>query len=323
LTLFPPDLPSPVVSVVVAAHRSDDYLRLALRSALRQSFADLEVIVSDDADSAATRGVVTDLADPRLVYRANPRPLGPAGNHWAAFTAARGDYIAILNHDDLWEEEFLGRMVAALRMDAGLTLAFCDHHLVDEAGNRLAEATDANTRKWQRDLLRRGSYRPFPELVVRQSIPMAMGAVFRKSALPREWPDGVGPAYDLWLAYALCATGGGAYYCPDRLTSWRVHRGSLSATGGLAWSTGSAQCWREMAGAPLFSGLRPAIKTKLATACTRAAMYCLRDGDGPASRHFARQAWLARKTRLRSLAALGLSCLPPGVALTLLRACDR
>ena len=46
---------------------------------------------------------------------------------------------------------------------------------------------------------------------------------------PTALPD-VGPAYDLWLAFALCRTGFGAYYMRGRMTAWWVHPGQITGT---------------------------------------------------------------------------------------------
>src|SRR5262245_28823703 len=150
---------SPAVSIIVAAHRSD-YLETALRSALAQTFEDFEIIISDDANCADTRHLVESLADSRLRYHPNPVALGPAGNHRAAFGVARGEFLAILNHDDRWEREFLATLVPPLQNDANLALAFCDHGIIDGTGKLLEKESASNCAQWGRDRLAPGIHRP-------------------------------------------------------------------------------------------------------------------------------------------------------------------
>jgi glycosyltransferase involved in cell wall biosynthesis len=300
---------APAVSVVVAACRSDAYLDLALRSALAQTFADFEVIVSDDANSPATRRVVESLGDGRVSYRSNSAPLGPAGNHRAAFRAARSELAAILNHDDVWEPGFLAALVPPLQKDPALVLAFCDHGVIDGAGRLLPADTAANTAKWGRDRLAAGPHRPFTSLVVAQTLPIAMGAVFRKSVAD-DLPDEAGPAYDLWFGYALARTGQAAQYIPERLSHWRVHSQSLSAGQGLAWSEGCAFCWRAMAADPAFAAVRRAARRKLSRAYISAAQEHLRGADRAAARRCARRAWSADPAAWKAPAAWALSFLP-------------
>ena len=306
----------PAVSVVVTAFRRDDYLHAALSSALNQSFEDFEIVVFDDAASDSTRQLVESLGDRRLSYRSNPHPLGPAGNHRAAFQQARGEFLAILNHDDRWEPDFLGTLVPPLQRDPNLVLVFCDHQVIDRTGNLMAAETERVTRQWRRDRIAEGVHQKFHHLAIDQSIPLAMGAVFRKSALPPDVPpDEAGPAYDLWLALKLAATNRGALYCRRRLSAWRVHSESLTAGRGLDWATGAAECWRWAAADPTFHHHRTTIRGKLATALTGAAVCSLRAGDPSRARRFAREA-LQAGARGRALAAIGLSLLPRRAART-------
>jgi glycosyltransferase involved in cell wall biosynthesis len=300
----------PVVSVIVAAFQAHDFLRQAIASALAQTFERFEVIVSDDANDPAIERLVAGFADPRLVYRRNVRTLGPAGNHWAAFAVARGSYLAILNHDDLWRPGFLATLVPVLDQCPDVVLGFCDHEVIDPAGRPLAGDTDRTTRRWGRDRLAPGLHRPFPRLVAEQAIPVAMGALFRRDALDLATLPEVGPAYDLWLAYALCRTGGGAYYVPERLTAWRVHPSQLTGHNLESWKAGTLLCWQAMLQDPLFRCCRRLIRRKLAGSAVGLARSQLVRGHRAAARAGALLALRHQPTNWRAAALLGLSALP-------------
>lgn len=244
---------TPVVTVIVATYRAGDYLRQAVASALAQSFPDLELILTDDAADPSVRKLAQDFNDQRVRYRSNPMRLGPAGNHWAAFAESRGRYISILNHDDLWHPGFLASLVPPLDTDPDLTLSFCDHEVIDPDGRTLVKETDETSRRWGRSHLLPGRHQPFRELVVRQTVPLAMGSVFRRSVLDQSALIEVGPAYDLWLTYLLARTGGAAWYSPNRLSQWRIHPTQLTGRGDLNWAMGSLACWQAMADDPSFA----------------------------------------------------------------------
>jgi glycosyltransferase involved in cell wall biosynthesis len=308
------------VSVLVAAYKEDAYLELALRDALGQTHAAVEVIVSDDAASDATRVLVDRLGDARLVYRANPVRLGAAGNHRAALEAARGEFVTVLNHDDRWEPDFLESLLAPLVADPTLSLAFCDHWVIDAAGKRLDEATDANTVQWGRDRLLAGRQESFPRLVVNQSIPLAMGAVFRRATInPADLPGDAGPAYDVWLTYLLSRAGGGAWYVPRRLTNWRVHPRSQTAARAIDWTVGGIRFWEAAIADPAFAPHRDEIRRSLALGYRSLAVTHLRAGDHPAARRVARLALRHRWADPRTWAVLALACAPQAVAGRLLR----
>ena len=67
----------PLVSVVVPTFNRSRYLAGALRSALAQTYANIEVIVSDDASTEDVyRTTVAGFSDPRIKYVRNPVNLG-------------------------------------------------------------------------------------------------------------------------------------------------------------------------------------------------------------------------------------------------------
>jgi glycosyltransferase involved in cell wall biosynthesis len=300
----------PKVTAVIAAYRAGEYLRHSIRSALAQTRPDLEVLVSDDADEPEVRHLAESFGDSRVRYRSNARRLGPAGNHWAALLAARGWYIAILNHDDLWRPDYLATVVPVLESTPDAVLVFCDHDVIDPAGRSLSAEADRTTEQWGRDKLTQGLYRPFSDLVARQSIPVATGCLFRRDAVePNTLPE-VGPAYDLWLAYALCRTGGGAYYIADRLTAWRVHPEQITATRDDAWARGSLACWQAMAQDPIFGPARRAVRRRLADAACALGVAQLATGNLSAASSAARLAIRSRPTNRRAWVIAGLSLLP-------------
>jgi glycosyltransferase involved in cell wall biosynthesis len=256
----------PLVSIVIATYQSrHDHLAAALGSALGQSWTEIEVIVSDDSPDDALRSFVAGFADPRIRYRHNSPALGVARNHWASFKEAKGDYIAVLNHDDWIAPSFVERLAHVLRQQPEAVLAFCDHWVIDGRGRRLDDESIRNSAAWGRAQLADGMHKPFVGLVSSQTIPMAMGSVFRRSALPAVLPDDAGPAYDLWLCYLLCCSGGGAWYLSDRLSAWRAHSENLSSQGGLSWLRGSASCWHAMASDLRFRSVRGVARRKAAT----------------------------------------------------------
>lgn len=303
-------LSAPKVTVVTAAFNSD-LLRLAVTSALQQDFDDFEIIVSDDAASGSTQELVASFGDQRCCYRRNAATLGASENHLAAFAVARGEYLAILNHDDIWDRSFLSTLVPILDQNREAVVAFCDHYVIDREGAILEEATEQTSRLWKRSQLAEGLYQPFFKLLGDQSIPIASGAVFRKSAIEPIPPDrqNVGPAYDLWLAYLLCRSQGGAYYKPQRLASWRTHSENVTTTGGIEWALGGAWCWETIASDKTMHEIRHIAREKAALAYYSSAKCCLSEGRKAEGWRYATRS-LKLSASWRAVAA-GLLCLSP------------
>jgi glycosyltransferase involved in cell wall biosynthesis len=311
------------VSVIIAAYQGDQFLKAAIASALAQTYSDFEILVVDDAASPATAELVRSFGDPRLHYHANPECLGVAANHWSAFQLAQGDYIAILNQDDMWSPSFLETMVRKLDNHPDCVLAFSDHHLMDQKSLLLEEQTDQNTRRYGRDRLQPRVHQPFDQLLIRQSIPMVMAGVFRKSALREEDRDFFvqsGPAYNLCLAYLLCRTRKGAYYHPERLTSYRVHAQSATSRNDVAWSVGSALVWSEVAQEAGFASVRREARRKASEAWGNAALAGIRrNARAEVLRHAV--AGLRSRCTIRSMGIMIVSILPGVVAQRILHSC--
>jgi hypothetical protein len=98
----------PLVSVVIATHNRPAALREALRSVLGQSVPDWEAIVVGDACRPDTAATVAAFGDSRVSYIDLPVNFGEqSGPNNIGFARARGRFVAILNHDDIWFPDHL------------------------------------------------------------------------------------------------------------------------------------------------------------------------------------------------------------------------
>ena len=104
----------PTVSVVIPVHNRPEALRRAMESVLSQDFADLELIVVDDASDDATPEVVAAFDDARLRPIRLDRNAGVARARNDGIAAARGCYVAFLDSDDAWLPGKLAAQVALL-----------------------------------------------------------------------------------------------------------------------------------------------------------------------------------------------------------------
>jgi len=105
--------------------------RSALPSALGQRGVEHEVVVVDEGSSDGTADELERLGDPRLrvVRHAAPRGVAQARN--AGVAAARGDWVAFLDDDDLWAPDKLRRQVDAA-VAAGASFAYAAAAWVDD-----------------------------------------------------------------------------------------------------------------------------------------------------------------------------------------------
>lgn len=106
---------APLVSVVMANYQAGYRIERALQSVLAQTMTDLEVIVADDAsgDDSVVRVIEAMRRDNRIRLIQVEHNGGPARSRNRALAAARGQWIAIVDSDDIIHPERLERLLAA------------------------------------------------------------------------------------------------------------------------------------------------------------------------------------------------------------------
>lgn len=91
------------VSIVITTYKRPQFLRQAIESVLEQTFRDFElIIVNDDPEGDDAEKIVLSYRDPRIVYIKNKKNIGGAKSLNKGLKIAKGDYIAILDDDDVW-----------------------------------------------------------------------------------------------------------------------------------------------------------------------------------------------------------------------------
>jgi glycosyltransferase involved in cell wall biosynthesis len=110
-----------LVSVIIPTYNRADYVVEALRSAKAQTHPLKQIIVVDDGSCDDTARRVAEVGGVEYYYQANSGQ-GAARNR--GLRLARGEYVASLDSDDLWDEDFLARSVECLeahRLDFAFT----------------------------------------------------------------------------------------------------------------------------------------------------------------------------------------------------------
>lgn len=162
------------VSVIMAVYNGEKFIGDAIDSILKQTFTDFEFIIVNDGSTDSTRKIIERFNDPRLkiIHQSNQ---GCANARERAIASARGEYIAIIDADDI-----------ALPKRLEMTVNYLDNHpetvlvgtgfIVRNEANNLEETVIPHTEdtKLRCCLLR---YDPFkdPTLLLRKAAFVAVG----------------------------------------------------------------------------------------------------------------------------------------------------
>lgn len=125
-----------LVSVIVPVYGVEKYIASTVQSVLDQTYPHFELLLVDDGSPDRSVEICQQFSDPRLrILRQQNRGLAGARN--TGIRQAQGDYIALLDGDDLWLPEKLERHVAHLEASPQVGISFSPSALMDESGQLL------------------------------------------------------------------------------------------------------------------------------------------------------------------------------------------
>ena len=126
----------PLISVIIPAYNAADTLADSLDSVLAQTYGNLEVLVVDDGSNDATAAIVREYAerDARVCLLQQPNG-GVAAARNRGLAAARGDYVAPVDADDLWHPTKLEKQMAVMLAGGPeIGLVYTLFRAIDEQG---------------------------------------------------------------------------------------------------------------------------------------------------------------------------------------------
>jgi len=224
------------IGIVIPAYNAEPFLAATLGGVLAQTRADWELVVVDDGSSDGTVGLMqaNAIADKRMrLVRQRNAGTPIARNAGLVALSHKAEYVAFLDHDDVWRPEALGMLVAALDADPQAVAAHGLARKVDAAGYPMGDGPQAiqnYDRKTMVDgkvvTVDRTSPTTAPMVIYDNLIPTPGAALVRRSAL-RQLGDPVfdrtaAPLsdWDFWIR--LTQLGHLAFV--DRLViDWRRH----------------------------------------------------------------------------------------------------
>ncbi|RAT98714.1 glycosyltransferase [Brevibacillus sp. Leaf182] len=222
----------PLVSILIPTYNRPQLFELALRSALGQTYPNIEVIIGDDSTNDDTQNLIKKYLHlfSNLRYIRNEKNLGQFENDLKLFELAAGDYVNFLMDDDYFHPEKIQKMIAYFLMDEKEQISIVTSHrlLVDSYGKKIEQA-ELNKQIFEQDTILDGVM--FGELVLISNaniIGEPTTPLFRKSALKSPFGTFCGREYGCnvdmatWLNLLV---EGNIVYIAETLSYFRIHNG--------------------------------------------------------------------------------------------------
>jgi glycosyltransferase involved in cell wall biosynthesis len=211
----------PLVSVVIPAYNGGALLRAAVDSVLLQDYQPVEVVVIDDGSTEPIEPALADVTDRiRIIRQPNA---GTAAARNRGIQESRGEFVAFLDQDDLWDREKLAVQMP-LFDQLEIALAHAGARFIDTAGNVTSVVTaDPNL---DTHALLEACTLAVQTAVVRRAALDAVGGFDESLSAADDW--------DLWIRivdrFPIAAA-------PATLATIRVHGGNQSRDPELMYSS--------------------------------------------------------------------------------------
>ena len=214
---------TPKVSIGVPVYNGERHLRSAIESLLGQTFADFELIISDNASTDSTRDICEEYLrrDTRVRYHRQLENVGVARNWNFVARAGRGQYFKWASANDTCEPPMLALCVKVL--DDNSTTVLC------HGKTRLIDDTGATVEHYQKDLaiLEDHARERFRTLIVKLAMNNAQAGLIRMATLQQTRLVRAYIGGDIPLM-AEIALRGKFWLLPEYLLNRRVSEGSFS-----------------------------------------------------------------------------------------------
>jgi glycosyltransferase involved in cell wall biosynthesis len=183
----------PQITVFMAVYNGARYLNEAIDSALNQTFKDFELLIIDDGSTDQSAEIIQSYKDPRIRFLRNEKNLGIVATRNRGIKEMRGDYLAILDCDDVSPPSRLKKELSFLKKNHDFGLVGGKTKYIDQNGEPAGVILKYNFLPEK-----------FPALLLFTNCFSNSAVMIRTSALPPDGYRDFGGAceYDLWTRMA-------------------------------------------------------------------------------------------------------------------------
>ena len=204
-----------LVSVVMAAYNAQDTIASAIQSVLDQTYSNWELLIIDDCSQDNTVSIVQSFADERIRLLVNKKNCGVSLTRKKGLDAAKGDWIAVLDSDDIWEPQKLKKQIELSKLK-NAKLIFTGSGFMDESGKRL---------DWQLHVPKRLTYRE----LLKQNLVSNSSVLVKKELYKKYYAIGDNMHEDFAIWLGISKEGIIAYGIDEPLLVYRLATSSKSS----------------------------------------------------------------------------------------------
>lgn len=210
----------PLISIVTATYNSEKFIMELAKNINKQSYKNWEWVIVDDASTDNTVSCLKEISSrfENVSYYINDVNSGAAVSRNLALKMSKGDYIAFIDSDDLWDECKL-RLQIDYMLEMNISFSFTAYDVINESGQSLGTIIDKDNRKDvfdYNDMLRKRATLGCSTVMISRNVINDLTMPLLRT----------GQDYAFWLK--ILKQGVHAYLIKDVLTHYRIVAGSIS-----------------------------------------------------------------------------------------------
>lgn len=238
---------NPSVSVIIPVYcktpENIQHLKETLQSVALQTFSDFEIVIVDDLSPMDIMPIVQSIDGlPATVVLRNAVNMGHAESRNIGIRAANGEYVAFLDHDDLWMPDKLSQQMEIFRKKNDTVMVFCDVEITGSypAGLYIDQRIIPEQPSLRWFLSHNNSVITASSVLVKKQAILDIGLFDSRYSSCDD--------YDAWIKILMRNT---IIHLPEKLAKYRLHSGNLNYAvnrandnrliTALLW-----KCWRKM-----------------------------------------------------------------------------
>lgn len=209
-----------MVSIVIPMYNGELTIEKTVLSCIKQTYVDLEIIITDDCSSDNSIKIVEKMAEKndKIKVIRNSENAGLCKNANIGIAHAAGQFLLMLGQDDMLAENHIEEMLK--QFDEDVVMVYCNCSLIDENDNIYEQC------KWNGRELTVNDF-------IRNNAISSCGAMLRKECVDRfeGYPVFVEyPNYGEWYLWVELSTLGRIVPCNSVLALYRRHKNNISNT---------------------------------------------------------------------------------------------
>lgn len=218
----------PRVSIVMPAYNDERFIAETIQSVLDQTYEDFEFIITNNGSKDETGNLIKAFTDPRIKLLTLEKNRGHCGGMNNSIRAAKGEFLSLLNGDDLYAPNKLEKQVKFLDENPHVGIVFSYADIIDKDSNTFTGQSNykgvferpnqANRFNWLSYFFLNNNFLCHPSALMRKKCQEDIGFFDERYALFLD--------FDYWIRACLKYD---IYILPERLTKFRVHENQGSA----------------------------------------------------------------------------------------------